>query len=94
MIRRLIRVVAVLGVLGGLGFALAKLVQGRRSSPASMPSGEEPAVPKRSETPLVEPRMLRNVNLKSPDQATAEPEETQRVIGPQAPPAAAATAAA
>jgi cytoskeletal protein RodZ len=89
VIRRMIRIVVVLGALGGLGFALAKLVQGRRTTQARLPSGDETVVPKRSETPLVEPRMLRNLNLKSPGETPSAPEPTRRTVGAQAPPASA-----
>ena len=86
MIRRLLRLIAAAGLLGGVGFALAKVLQGRRAGQASMPSGEEPAVPKRSETPLIEPKMLRNLNLKPPGEGPSERETpTSPVIRPQAP---------
>ena len=93
MIRRTVRVVAALGVLGGLGFALAKLVQGRRSNQPRLPSGDEQVVPKRSETPLVEPKMLHSVTRKVTDPVDPEPDEAPpapRLIGAQAPPAASA----
>ena len=76
-----------MGVLGGVGFALAKLVQGRRNGQPRLPSGEEPAVPKRSETPLIDPKMLHNVNLKPPSEALADvgAPPGPRLIGAQAP---------
>lgn len=93
MIRRTVRVVAVLGALGGIGAAIAKILQGRRSGQAHMPSGD-PLLPKRSETPLVEPKMFKDLNLRPAGEANEdEPRDTPpqgpRVVGPQAPSAAA-----
>jgi hypothetical protein len=64
VIRRSLRIGFRIGLLAGLGFALFKLVQSRRS-PSTMSSGDEwPPAPKRTETPLIEPKMLHDVVLK------------------------------
>jgi hypothetical protein len=53
-----------------------------------MPSGDWPIAPKRSETPLVEPKMLHGVELPKTD----EPDVDNGQVGVSAPPAAASDA--
>lgn len=63
VIRRTLRIAFRLTALVGIGFALFKVVQNRRSAPR-MPSGTEWDPPKRSETPLVDPKMLAATQLR------------------------------
>ena len=79
MIRRLFRVVIRLGLVGGAGFAAFKFVQARRAAPAGMPSGDMSVMPKRSETPLVAPNMLKDVSLHKSEDADEAPEANGQV---------------
>lgn len=64
MFRRLVRFVLATAALGGAGFAVFKVVQSRRSPTAGMPSGDDSIMPTRSETPLVNPSLLDNLDLR------------------------------
>lgn len=86
MIRRLLRFGIRLGLAGGVGYALFKVVQARRAAPAGMPSGDTAVMPKRSETPLVAPDMLKGVTLKRDESA----DDTADANGQAEPTAAAA----
>ena len=64
--RRFLRFTFRAALLGGAGFAAAKIAQSlRTSSRRGMPSGDTSSLPRRSETPLVEPNMLHGVALKT-----------------------------
>ncbi len=64
MFRRLVRFVLASAALGGAGFAVFKLVQSRRGTGASMPSGDDSIMPTRSETPLVKPSLMDGLDLR------------------------------
>jgi len=67
MIRRLLRIMLRLGVVAALGAALAKVLQGRKQpGVGTMPSGEPPVPtgPPKSTQPLVEPSMLKGLDLR------------------------------
>jgi hypothetical protein len=85
VIRRLLRVVIRLGLVGGAGFAAFKLVQARRAAPTGMPSGDTSIMPKRSETPLVAPKMLKDVSLKKSEDDEATEGNGQVLVGVYAP---------
>ncbi len=91
MIRRALRIVLRMGVLAGLGAAVAKAIQGRRQEGmvGTMPSGEPPVPtgPPKSTQPLVEPSMLKGLDLrKSP----SDEDETENGQGAATPPTASA----
>jgi hypothetical protein len=95
MIRRVLRIVLRLGVVAGLGAALAKAIQGRRQEGmvGTMPSGEPPVPtgPPKSTQPLVEPSMLKGLDLRKPP---SDEDETENGQVAAAAPTAASTAAA
>ncbi len=78
MISRALRLILKLGIVTGLGAAVFKIVRGRRpATVGTMPSGEPPIPtgPPKSTQPLVEPAMLKGLDLRrgGPDEdATAE----------------------
>ncbi|MDQ6946591.1 MAG: hypothetical protein M3256_10055 [Actinomycetota bacterium] len=85
MIRRSLRIGIRLGMLGGLAFALFKIVQARRPLPA-VPLREDPWVPSGAPAPaaetsrapatdepaLVQPTMLHSTSLKRPGTGTGD----------------------
>jgi hypothetical protein len=81
MIRRVLRIVLRLGVVAGLGAALAKAIRGRRQEGmvGTMPSGEPPVPtgPPKSTQPLVEPSMLKGLDLRKPPSDEDETENGQ-----------------
>ncbi|HEX6597274.1 MAG TPA: hypothetical protein VF045_10080, partial [Acidimicrobiales bacterium] len=97
MIRRVLRIVLRLGVVAGLGAALAKAIRGRRQEGmvGTMPSGEPPVPtgPPKSTQPLVEPSMLKGLDLRKPPSDEDETENGQvAAAAPTAEPTAASTA--
>ena len=102
MIRKTFRLMVRLGMLAGLGLALFKLVQGRRSADDGRPSTDwapppapavNPNLPKSPpDPPLVEPAMLEEIieKKKTVDAPAAGGESTPAVAAGQSTPAAAA----
>jgi len=84
VIRRLLRLVIRLGLLAGVGLALSKLLQGRRTSELGTPSphwapppAPSPDLPKPSPEPeLVKPVMLEEVLEKSKPAPPAPAQES------------------
>ncbi|MFP5318450.1 MAG: hypothetical protein ACLGI2_09150 [Acidimicrobiia bacterium] len=88
MIRRLLRILLRLGAVAALGAALAKVLQGRKQpGVGTMPSGEPavPTGPPKSTQPLVEPSMLKGLDLRKA--APEEETENGQVATADAPPA-------
>lgn len=106
MIRRMLRIILRLGLVAGVVAALAKVLQGRKQpGVGTMPSGEPPVPtgPPKSTQPLVEPSMLKGLDLRKSaaeddesdngQVATAAPTAApaEPAVGPEPEPAAAAS---
>ena len=94
MIRRFLRLCVRLGLAGGAGYAVFKLVQAQRAKPAGMPSGDSPVTSARPSQPLVEPSMLQGLDLRKADREDEGDDNGQVTAGPAGNGSAPAAAAA